>query len=110
MRAALAHLAERAGAGRRVAVLGEMAELGADGPAYHREVGAAAAELGVDELVAIGELARGYVEGAGGVAARWVATVPEAIAAVREVVRPGDTVLLKASRSIGLEAVAENLT
>jgi UDP-N-acetylmuramoyl-tripeptide--D-alanyl-D-alanine ligase len=110
MRAALANLAERAGAGRRVAVLGEMTELGADGPAYHREVGAAAAELGVDELVAIGELARGYVEGAGGVAARWVATVPEAIAAVREVVRPGDTVLLKASRAIGLEAVAENLT
>jgi UDP-N-acetylmuramoyl-tripeptide--D-alanyl-D-alanine ligase len=110
MRAALAHLVDRAGSGRRVAVLGDMAELGPDAPAYHREVGAAAAELGVDELVAIGELARGYVEGASGIAARWVATVPEGIAALREIVRPGDTVLLKASRAIGLEAVAENVT
>jgi UDP-N-acetylmuramoyl-tripeptide--D-alanyl-D-alanine ligase len=110
MRAALAHLAERAGSGRRVAVLGDMAELGPDGPAYHREVGAAAAELGVDALVAVGELARGYVEGAAGVPSRWVATVPEAVAAVRETVRPGDVVLLKASRSIGLETIAENLT
>ncbi len=109
MRAALAHLAERAGASRSVAVLGDMAELGAGAPAYHREVGAAAAELGVDQLIAVGELARGYVEGANGVASRWVATVAEGIVAVRETIRPGDVVLLKASRAIGLEAIAENL-
>jgi UDP-N-acetylmuramoyl-tripeptide--D-alanyl-D-alanine ligase len=110
MRAALAHLVERAGSGRSVAVLGDMAELGPDAPTFHREVGAVAAELGIDELVAVGELARGYVDGADGVASRWVATVPEGIAVVNEVVRPGDTVLLKASRAIGLEAVAENIS
>src|SRR4030095_3412974 len=49
MRAALAYLAERAGARRRVAILGEMAELGRTAPAYHHEVGDAAAELEVDE-------------------------------------------------------------
>src|SRR5205085_10070682 len=68
MRAALRLLADRAGGRRRVAILGDMAELGPDGPRYHREVGAAAAELGVDVLVAIGPPARGYLEGAAGVA------------------------------------------
>jgi UDP-N-acetylmuramoyl-tripeptide--D-alanyl-D-alanine ligase len=110
MRAALAHLAERAGTRHRpVAVLGDMAELGAGAPAYHREIGEAAAALGVRQLVAIGELARGYVEGAGGVPSRWAPTVEQGIAALREELRPGDVVLVKASRAIGLEAVAENI-
>jgi UDP-N-acetylmuramoyl-tripeptide--D-alanyl-D-alanine ligase len=107
MRAALAYLAERAGGRRRVAILGEMAELGRTGPAYHIEVGEAAAELGVDELLAVGELARGYLEG--GVAGRWVPNVHEAVRELDEVVRPGDAVLVKASRAVGLEAVAEAL-
>jgi UDP-N-acetylmuramoyl-tripeptide--D-alanyl-D-alanine ligase len=110
MRAALAHLAERAGGRRRVAVLGDMAELGPDAPGYHRQVGEAAAELGVQQLVAVGELARGYVEGADGVESRWAPTVEQGIAAVRETLRPGDVVLVKASRAIGLEAVAANIT
>ena len=110
MRAALAHLADRGNGHRRVAVLGDMAELGADGPGYHREVGEAVKELGVDELVAIGELARGYVDGAAGVPARWAPTVDEGIAALRDVLRPGDVVLVKGSRSMGLEAVAANLS
>jgi UDP-N-acetylmuramoyl-tripeptide--D-alanyl-D-alanine ligase len=108
MRAALAYLAERAGARRRVAILGEMAELGRTGPAYHREVGEAAAELGVDELLAVGELSRGYLES--GVPGRWVPNVHEAVRSLDEVVRPGDAVLVKASRAVGLEAVAEALT
>jgi len=108
MRAALAYLAERAGERRRVAILGDMAELGRTGPAYHREIGEAAAELGVDELLAVGELARGYLDG--GVPGRWVATVHEALREVDEVVRPGDAVLVKASRALGLEAVAAALT
>jgi UDP-N-acetylmuramoyl-tripeptide--D-alanyl-D-alanine ligase len=110
MRAALQHLAERAAGARRVAVLGDMAELGPDGPAFHLEIGRAAAELGVDELVAIGDLARGYVEGADGVATHWAPSVAEGIAVVREALRPGDVVLVKGSRAVGLEAVAENLT
>jgi UDP-N-acetylmuramoyl-tripeptide--D-alanyl-D-alanine ligase len=108
MRAALAYLAERAGDRRRVAILGDMAELGRTGPAYHREVGAAAAELGVDELLAVGELARGYLDC--GVPGRWVPNVHEAVRELGDVVRPGDAVLVKASRSVGLEAVATALT
>ncbi len=108
MRAALAYLAERAGDRRRVAILGDMAELGRTGPEYHREVGAAASELGVDELLAVGELARGYLEG--GVPGRWVANVHDALRQVDELVRPGDAVLVKASRAVGLEAVAAALT
>ncbi len=108
MRAALAYLAERAGDRRRVAILGDMAELGRTGPAYHREVGIAASELGVDELLAVGELARGYLDG--GVPGRWVANVHDALRQVDELVRPGDAVLVKASRAVGLEAVAAALT
>jgi UDP-N-acetylmuramoyl-tripeptide--D-alanyl-D-alanine ligase len=107
MRAALAHLAERAAGRRRVAILGEMAELGRTAPAYHREVGEAAAELGVDELLAVGELARGYLEA--GVPGRWTPNVHEALRELEEVVRPGDAVLVKASRAVGLELIAEAL-
>ncbi|MGZ8696706.1 MAG: UDP-N-acetylmuramoyl-tripeptide--D-alanyl-D-alanine ligase [Gaiellaceae bacterium] len=107
MRAALAYLAERAGDRRRVAILGDMAELGRTGAEYHREVGAAASELGVDELLAVGELARGYLEG--GVPGRWVANVHDALRQVDKLIRPGDAVLVKASRAVGLEAVAAAL-
>jgi UDP-N-acetylmuramoyl-tripeptide--D-alanyl-D-alanine ligase len=111
MQAALAHLAERAGDRRKVAILGEMAELGTDAAEYHRRVGEAAGREGVDSLLAVGTLARNYLEGAGGVPEkRWVAGVEEAIAALDEVVRPGDAVLVKASRAVGLEAVAEAIT
>jgi UDP-N-acetylmuramoyl-tripeptide--D-alanyl-D-alanine ligase len=109
MRAALEHLAERAGDRRRIAVLGDMAELGAEAPRFHEEVGRAAAELGIAELVAVGELARGYLEGAAGVSAHWAATAEEAAEIVRSFLRPGDAVLVKASRAVGLESVAENL-
>jgi UDP-N-acetylmuramoyl-tripeptide--D-alanyl-D-alanine ligase len=107
MRAALAYLAERAGGRRRVAILGDMAELGRTAPDYHREVGEAAAELGVDELLAVGQLARGYL--GAGVPGRWVPNVHEALRELDEVVSPGDAVLVKASRAMGLEAVAEAL-
>ncbi len=101
MRAALTHLAERAGAGRRLAVLGEMAELGATAPAYHEEIGALVRELGI-QVIAVGELARAY----GG---EWVPTAAEAATRLRDQLRPGDAVLVKGSRSVGLEVVAENL-
>jgi len=92
----------RAGERRPLAVLGEMAELGPDAPAYHRAVGAAAADLGLD-VVAVGNgLAREY----GGTL---VGSVDEAVALVRERLEPGDVVLVKASRAAGLERVAEAL-
>jgi UDP-N-acetylmuramoyl-tripeptide--D-alanyl-D-alanine ligase len=101
MRAALFNLAERAGERRRLAVLGEMAELGPGAAGFHKEVGRQAAELGV-EVIAVGPLARDY----GG---RHVADAEEAAAAVADLLRPGDVVLVKGSRSVGLEAVAEKL-
>ena len=106
MRAALENLAERAGPRRRVAVLGEMAELGANAPAYHVEVGETVRELDV-EVIAVGPLARDYVANGRG---QWVATAAEAADALRRELRPGDVVLVKGSRAVGLEVVAENLT
>ncbi len=103
MRAALAHLVELAAGRRTIAVLGEMAELGAYSDAGHREVGAAVGELPVDELIAIGPQASAY----GG---RHVSSVDEAVALLEELVRPGDCVLVKGSRAMGLERVAEALT
>ena len=92
MRAALVYLSERAGGRRRVAILGDMAELGRSGPDYHYEVGEAAAQLGIDELLAVGELARSYLDV--GVPGRWAANVHEALHLLDEIVRPGDAVLL----------------
>ncbi len=103
MRAALEHLTERAGGRRRVAVLGEMRELGPTAPGYHAEIGQLVRSLGVEEVIAVGELARAY----GG---DWVATADEAAARLRETIRPGDVVLVKGSLAVGLEVVAENLT
>jgi UDP-N-acetylmuramoyl-tripeptide--D-alanyl-D-alanine ligase len=110
MAAALEHLAERARGRRRVAVLGDMAELGVDSPLYHGEVGGAAARAGVELLVAVGPHARGYLEGAEGVPARlWSPGVSEALPLLHALVEAGDCVLVKASRSMGLEVVADAL-
>jgi UDP-N-acetylmuramoyl-tripeptide--D-alanyl-D-alanine ligase len=103
MRAALDDLAAAA-PGRRVAVLGDMLELGPDEERFHREVGEHARAAGVDLLVTVGPRA---VAMRGDQAA---ADAAEAAALVPELVEPGDTVLLKASRGVGLEAVAEALS
>jgi UDP-N-acetylmuramoyl-tripeptide--D-alanyl-D-alanine ligase len=108
MAAALAHLAERSRGRRRVAVLGDMAELGPEAPAYHGEVGAAAGRSGVAVLIAVGPLAHGYLEGATSVpTARWVETAEQAVEVVQALVRPGDCVLVKGSRAVGLETVVD---
>ena len=108
--AALAALAEREVAGRRVAVLGEMAELGPEAVALHRETGRRAVAAGVDVLVAVGPLARCYLEGAGaGPEPHWLPDRGELPALLAELVRPGDAVLVKGSRSVGLERVADDL-
>jgi UDP-N-acetylmuramoyl-tripeptide--D-alanyl-D-alanine ligase len=101
MRAALEHLA--AHDGRTVAILGEMAELGPGAPEYHREVGELVSHLGIEVVLGVGELARAY----GG---EWVADAAEAAGRAPELVRPGDVVLVKGSRAVGLEIVAEALT
>ncbi len=101
MRAALAHLLARADGRRTVAVLGEMAELGVDARRYHEEVGREAED--VDLVLGVGELARHYEPD------EWVETAPEAVERVRELVQPADAVLVKGSRSVGLEVVADAL-
>jgi UDP-N-acetylmuramyl pentapeptide synthase len=114
MRAALDDLAASA-PGRRVAVLGDMLELGPYAERFHAEIGAHARAAGVDELVTVGPLAErlgAAFAGGGAGAARAVHAVADASAAaalVPGLVRPGDTVLVKASRGVGLEAVAEAL-
>jgi UDP-N-acetylmuramoyl-tripeptide--D-alanyl-D-alanine ligase len=102
MRAALSHLASLEGE-RRIAVLGEMAELGPGAAGYHREVGEAARGEGVDLLVGVGEPAREYEPD------ELVATPAEAAELLAAQLEPGDTILVKGSRSAGLEAVAETL-
>jgi UDP-N-acetylmuramoyl-tripeptide--D-alanyl-D-alanine ligase len=110
MRAALVHLAAVAGARRRVAILGDMAELGSGGPGYHEELGREVARQGVEALLAVGELARGYVDGAAGVPLRrWVPDAEAAAVEATNLVEPGDCVLVKASRAVGLERVADAL-
>ena len=115
MRAALLTLAVmgRGGARRTWAVLGAMAELGADAAEAHAEVGRFAAGLDVSRLVVIGSAAAGIHAGA--VAAGTttqpvqVDDIDAAAALLRAELRPGDVVLVKASRSVGLERLAAAL-
>jgi UDP-N-acetylmuramoyl-tripeptide--D-alanyl-D-alanine ligase len=108
MTAALEHLAERASGRRRVAVLGDMAELGPGAAAYHRDVGAVASRAGIDVLIAVGPLARAYLEGARGIpVTRWSPTVEQGLSVLRGLLEPGDVVLVKGSRSMGLEAIGD---
>jgi UDP-N-acetylmuramoyl-tripeptide--D-alanyl-D-alanine ligase len=105
MTAALDHLAQIP-ADRRIAILGTMAELGADSERFHREIGTHAAERGIDVLVTVGEEALPFAEAFDG--ERYpVATPEEAGALLEEIARPGDRVLVKGSRSVGLERVLQ---
>jgi UDP-N-acetylmuramoyl-tripeptide--D-alanyl-D-alanine ligase len=109
MRAALDDLATQEPAGgRRIAVLGDMLELGTGEAEAHREVGAHAARAGVDVLVTVGPRAVAMTERFGG-EAHSVADAAAAASLAHDLLRPGDLVLVKASRGIGLEAVAEAL-
>jgi UDP-N-acetylmuramoyl-tripeptide--D-alanyl-D-alanine ligase len=86
-----------------------MLELGPDEAALHREVGEQAARAGVGVLVAVGPRARTMLETFSG-EAHAVADARAAASLVGELVRPGDLVLVKGSRGVGLEVVAEELT
>jgi UDP-N-acetylmuramoyl-tripeptide--D-alanyl-D-alanine ligase len=102
MHAALTHLAERAGTRRRVAILGEMAELGETADRYHRAIGDLAADLGL-AVIGVGEPARAYRP------VVWAPTAGAALEAARGFLRPGDAVLVKASRAVGLEGIADEI-
>ena len=115
MRAALRALAAM-GKGRRTwAVLGEMAELGGESFAEHDAIGRLAVRLNVSKLVAVGGQAAAWLdagaknEGSWGEESVHVSDAEAAIDLLRSEVRPGDVVLVKASRAIGLERVAAAL-
>jgi UDP-N-acetylmuramoyl-tripeptide--D-alanyl-D-alanine ligase len=110
--AALQTLRELPCKGRRVAVLGDMAELGAHSEAAHEEIGRRAAELGVGQLFAVGKMAPVVGRAARGAGLNRVfefADVDTAAAAVKSFVKRGDVVLLKASRATRLERIGEVL-
>jgi UDP-N-acetylmuramoyl-tripeptide--D-alanyl-D-alanine ligase len=103
MRAALDHLAGTP-AERRLAILGTMAELGPDSRRFHKEIGEHAAALGIDVLVTVGEEALAFGESFDGETYA-VATPEEAGALLEQLAQPGDRVLVKGSRAVGLERV-----
>ncbi|MEP5764447.1 MAG: UDP-N-acetylmuramoyl-tripeptide--D-alanyl-D-alanine ligase [Halieaceae bacterium] len=94
--------------GRRVLVLGTMAELGSDSDALHCETGIYAAAQGIDELWAVGahtdEAVRGFGDGG-----RWFADRDSLLRELTASLGEGDVVLVKGSRSAGMEAVVERL-
>jgi UDP-N-acetylmuramoyl-tripeptide--D-alanyl-D-alanine ligase len=110
MRAALEDLAsaQRSEHPRRVAVLGDMLELGPREREFHAEIGAAANDAELDVLVTVGPLAAAIADSFDGEAYP-VADAAEAAALLPELLAPGDAVLVKASRGVGLELVCRAL-
>jgi UDP-N-acetylmuramoyl-tripeptide--D-alanyl-D-alanine ligase len=94
---------------RRIVVAGEMLELGPTAEAMHRDCGQRMAEQGLDVLLGVRGLAKAMVDGASsaGMRAEFVSTPEEAGEWLRKEVRPGDVVLLKASRGVRLERALE---
>ena len=95
--------------GTRWAVLGTMLELGAASDVLHAEVGALAAELGIDHVLVVGEGARALHEAAAGTDTLWVPDSDAAEAVLRERLRTGDIVLFKSSRDSGLRWLGEKV-
>jgi UDP-N-acetylmuramyl pentapeptide synthase len=98
--------------GRRVAVLGDMEELGAQSELAHAEVGRRAAELGIGQLFTVGKMAAATANAARNGGLNRViefADVEAAVKAVKNFLKTGDVVLLKASRASRLERIAETL-
>lgn len=99
---------ERHPGARVVAVLGDMLELGPTSGALHEELGRRAADAGIDEVVAVGSLGDRIVAGAAEAGIPAVTAQRDAVAASLSL-SPGDVVLIKASRGVGLEKVAAEL-
>jgi UDP-N-acetylmuramoyl-tripeptide--D-alanyl-D-alanine ligase len=114
MQAALATLMDVRTKGRHIAVLGDMLELGRVSNEAHKQVGEIVASLGVSILVAVGEESQVMADSAlkSGMNQKTVITCPDADTAaqlLRQLIEPGDVVLVKASRGMGLEAVVRTL-
>lgn len=114
MRAAIAALVEYAATGRRIAVLGDMAELGSLAELAHFKLGEDVASSGIDVLITVGDRARRIAEGAlaegmDADAIRPCATADEASEVLDDLLVGGDVVLVKASRVMGLERVVDGI-
>ncbi len=119
MKAALETLSSIAGQGMRIAILGDMLELGQEAESYHREIGRAALEKGVDILIAVGDMAEEMAAGADGV--RTVLTFKDRDELCswidfrwQELIESRDVkgelfLLIKGSRGVGLERVIEHI-
>jgi UDP-N-acetylmuramoyl-tripeptide--D-alanyl-D-alanine ligase len=110
MKAALRTLVELDAEGKRIAVLGEMRELGTESERGHREVGETAATLGVNQLITIGDAAEMIAEGAriaGLDNVLSVGSTGEAARLLGEIAGPGDLILIKGSRAARMEEVIE---
>ena len=115
MRAAIDVLGELSASKRSIAVLGDMLELGPDAVALHREVGGYLAGRDISYVIAAGTLGRHIAEGAlaAGMSPGQVLEIPDvegAAAVLKDLVREGDVVLIKASRGLRLERVIEALS
>ncbi len=99
------------GIGRKVAVLGDMGELGPDYAALHRSVGEYAAEIGIDLVCAIGPMSKEIAEGAasGGTKALWFETKADFLAQTEDILKEGDNVLIKASHGMEFPEIVEAL-
>jgi UDP-N-acetylmuramoyl-tripeptide--D-alanyl-D-alanine ligase len=110
VKAALLSLKEMPGTGRKIAVLGFMGELGAHEESGHREVGACAAELGIDLLVTVSEKAQLIAEGAGRkIPVEKFESHQAAGSYLKTALQPGDTLLVKGSRSAKMETIIKIL-
>lgn len=114
MQAALHCLAHTPVAGQRVAVLGDMLELGVTAPALHEDIGTLVAQSAIDQLITVGPLAHHIAHGAqrAGMMTRHIHAIPtqeEALAVLQALVRPGDVILLKGSRGMALERLVQAL-
>jgi UDP-N-acetylmuramoyl-tripeptide--D-alanyl-D-alanine ligase len=98
--------------GKRIAVLGDMLELGKESGNLHKQIGAMVPEMNFDMLLAVGKEAKKYVEGAkarGMKNVQYFETVPEVVTRLSEIVAEGDVLLVKGSRGMHLEQVVEAL-
>lgn len=114
MKAAVQLLAQIRAKGKKIAVIGDMLELGSNAARMHEEVGGFVARHRIDQLIACGPLGRGFAEGArnAGQDPSHIVEVSDAsgaATAVKAIAKPGDVVLIKASRGMKLELVADAL-
>jgi UDP-N-acetylmuramoyl-tripeptide--D-alanyl-D-alanine ligase len=114
MRVALELLARVPVSGRRLAVLGDMLELGEAAPALHREVGTLVQHSGVHQLIVLGELARYIAQGAqeAGLAPahiHYATSQEEVLALLHRLQCPQDVILLKGSRGMAMEHLVQAL-